>query len=95
MKYLTIPDSVAKQKKISTYYYYNTQPKIYGPVSVSSPFQSCISVEKNPVTASIIMISLNSAVNDLRYQYCLVSVETVITVLILFFVYDVGTALLK
>ena len=72
-----------------------TQPKIYGPVSVSSPFQPCIGVEKNPVTASIIMISLNSAVNDLRYQYCLVSVETVITVLILFFVYDVVTALLK
>ena len=35
-----------------------------------------ICVEKNPVTASIIAISLNAAVTYLRYQYCLVSVET-------------------
>ena len=41
------------------------------------------------------MISLNAAVNYLRYQCCLVSVETVITVLILSLMYDVGTALLK
>ena len=38
------------------------------------------SMSKKPVAASIIEISWNAAVNY-RYQYCLVSVETIITVL--------------
>ena len=58
-----------------------TQPKIFSPVSVLSPSSLESVSKKNPVTASIIAISLNAAVNYLRYQYCLVSVETVITVL--------------
>ena len=41
-----------------------TQPKIFSPVSGLSPFQPWIGVEKNPVTASIIAISMNAALKS-------------------------------
>ena len=46
--------------------------------------------KKSCVTASIIAISQNAAVNYLRYQYCLVRNSNYSTLM-----YDVGTELLK
>ena len=43
---------------------------------LSTPFNKILATPlKNPVTTSIIMISLNAAVNYLWYQYCLASVD--------------------